>query len=152
LEVFGVGFIGAGEGETAVAGGNSVTFKIGPDAGAKDLSMFESLVPPGGRVFPHRHRRYEEAFYVLEGEMAFLLGDDWHSGGAGTAVHVPRGVVHAFHNRSSEATRLLVLHTPAAAIRMIEELAVLGHEGEPTEIAAVLARHDSEPARLAGAG
>ena len=133
------------EGRRAVAGGNDITFKIGPESGARDLSMFESVVPPGGRVFPHFHREYEEAFYVLDGEVRFLIGEDWHLGAAGTIVHIPRDVTHAFHNGSDAAARLLVIHTPASAIRMIEELAQLTPTSSREEMAAILGRHASAP-------
>jgi quercetin dioxygenase-like cupin family protein len=137
------------EGRRAVAGGNDITFKIGPESGAEDLSMFESVVPPGGRVFPHIHREYEEAFYVLEGEVLFLLGESWQRGAAGTIVHIPRSVTHAFHNSSERPARLLVIHTPASAIRMIEELAQLTPTSSREELAATLGRHASSPVAVA---
>lgn len=137
------------EGRRAVAGGNDITFKIGPESGAEDLSMFESVVPPGGRVFPHVHREYEEAFYVLEGEVLFLLGESWQRGAAGTIVHIARSVTHAFHNSSERPARLLVIHTPASAIRMIEELAQLTPTSSLEEVAAILGRHASAPVAVA---
>jgi quercetin dioxygenase-like cupin family protein len=140
-------FSGPGEGTSLEAGGNRLTVKIHPDTGAQDFSLLESIVPPGGGVFPHLHREYEEAFYVLNGSLDFLLGTEWHAGGAGTAVHVPRGVVHAFRNSAKEPARLLVVHTPARAIQMIEELAAVPQGSSPAHLAAVLARHASEPAR-----
>jgi quercetin dioxygenase-like cupin family protein len=138
-----------GEGGHAVAGGNDITFKIGPESGAEDLSMFESVVPPGGRVFPHMHREYEEAFYVLEGEVLFLIGDNWQRGAAGTIVHIARRLTHAFHNSSERPARLLVIHTPASAIRMIEELAQLTPTSSREDVAAVLGRHASAPVAIA---
>jgi quercetin dioxygenase-like cupin family protein len=132
-----------------MAGGNDITFKIGPESGARDLSMFESVVRPGGRVFPHVHREYEEAFYVLDGEVLFLIGEDWHLGPAGTIVHIPRNVTHAFHNGSDATARLLVIHTPASAIRMIEELAQLAPTSSREEMAAILGRHASSPVAAA---
>ena len=137
--------IAPAEGRRARAGGNEITFKIGPHNGAEALSLFESLVPARGQVFPHRHRDFEEAFYVLDGELAFLLDADWHAGPKGTVVHVPRGVTHAFQNRSEGPARVVVIHTPAAAIRMIEELAQLAPGSAPAASAAILARHASEP-------
>lgn len=140
------------EGRRAVAGGNDITFKIGPESGAEDLSMFESVVPPGGRVFPHVHREYEEAFYVLDGEVLFLIGENWQRGAAGTIVHIARSVTHAFHNRSERPARLLVIHTPASAIRMIEELAQLTPTSSREDVATILGRHASAPVALAAPG
>lgn len=144
--------VSAGEGRRLRAGGNDITVLVHPDGGARDLSMFESLVPPGGRVRPHLHREYEEAFYVLDGEFSFLVGETWARVGPGSTVHVARGVIHAFANESGRPARLLVVHTPAAAIRMIEEMAALPAEATPAAAAAVLARHASEPVLVAETG
>ena len=137
--------VASGQGKQLRAGGNDVTVKIHPDDGARDFSLFESRIPAGGRVSPHLHRDYEEAFYVLDGELSFLLGDTWSPGRAGATVHIPRGVVHAFRNESDTTARVLVVHTPATAIRMIEELAALPPDADRSLAAAVLARHASEP-------
>lgn len=138
-----------GDGRNAIAGGNHITFKIGPQAEARDLSVFVSRVPPGGGVFPHLHRDYEEAFYVVGGHISFLIGRAWEDGPAGTVVHIPRGTVHAFQNRSGAPTELLVMHTPANAIKMIEELAALEPSASRAAVAAILGRHASEPAPAA---
>jgi quercetin dioxygenase-like cupin family protein len=44
---------------------------------------------------PHRHD-WDEAFYVLTGEITFRCGDDTYACPPGTLVHVPRNTVHAF--------------------------------------------------------
>ena len=44
---------------------------------------------------PHSHD-WDEAFYVLRGEINFLCDGSVHACGAGTIVHVPRGTVHAY--------------------------------------------------------
>jgi quercetin dioxygenase-like cupin family protein len=141
-------FFTPGAGRQAIAGGGQITFKFGPDDGAEDLSMFETVLPPVGGAFPHLHREFEEAFYVLEGEVRFLLGDEWHSGPRGTAVHVPRNTVHAFSNESGAQARILVMHTPAAAVRMIEELADLPIDASRQDAGQILARYATEPASL----
>jgi quercetin dioxygenase-like cupin family protein len=43
------------------------------------LSMMESTVPPGfPGVVRHRHAQMTDIFYVLEGELAVEIGDEWH--------------------------------------------------------------------------
>lgn len=44
---------------------------------------------------PHRHD-WDEAFYVLDGEIHFQCAGSAYACDAGTFVHVPRGTVHAF--------------------------------------------------------
>jgi quercetin dioxygenase-like cupin family protein len=44
---------------------------------------------------PHSHD-WDEAFYVLSGEIHFQCGDEKHTCSPGTLVHVPRNTVHGF--------------------------------------------------------
>ena len=59
---------------------------------------------------PHLHREHADSFYVLEGELAFLLGDEEHVLGPGASVSAPPGVAHGF--RSLSPARFLNFHTP----------------------------------------
>ena len=43
---------------------------------------------------PHSHD-WDEAFYILKGEIRFLCDGKVYDCNAGTLVHVPRGTVHA---------------------------------------------------------
>src|SRR5438094_6487125 len=44
----------------------------------------------------HAHHSEDEAFYVLEGEMAIICGDRRFNAAAGSFVLIPRGVPHTF--------------------------------------------------------
>ena len=44
---------------------------------------------------PHSHD-WDEAFYVLSGEIRFLCNGEAHLCQPGTLVHIPRGTVHGF--------------------------------------------------------
>jgi quercetin dioxygenase-like cupin family protein len=70
-------------------------------------SFFEGARPGAD---PHFHRYHADSFYVLEGELAFLLGDEEHLLGPGACVCAPPGVVHGF--RSTRSARFLNYHTP----------------------------------------
>ena len=60
----------------------------------------------------HAHSREDEVWYVLEGEIAFTIGDETRIGGPGTFVHIPRNVPHTFQIRSATA-RWFGVGTPA---------------------------------------
>ena len=81
----------------------------------------EAWVPPGGGPGPHIHTREDETFYVLEGEVEFLLGDDVVTAGPGDFVSIPRDTVHRFHNASEETARLVLTFTPAGIEGFFEE-------------------------------
>jgi mannose-6-phosphate isomerase-like protein (cupin superfamily) len=60
----------------------------------------------------HVHYTDDEAWYVMEGTLAFQLGDQQVQASAGTAVFVPRGVPHTYWNPSSTQARYLLIMTP----------------------------------------
>ncbi len=62
-------------------------------------------------VDPHIHADHTDSFYVLEGEVEFLLGGEWRPAGPGTFVSVPPNVEHGFRPAGT-AIRLLNFHTP----------------------------------------
>ncbi|MEZ5080517.1 MAG: cupin domain-containing protein [Thermoleophilia bacterium] len=59
----------------------------------------------------HIHRREDEVFYVLEGQMTFHVGDRTLEAPGGTLVFLPRGVPHGFRVHDDEA-RVLQICAP----------------------------------------
>jgi quercetin dioxygenase-like cupin family protein len=62
-------------------------------------------------VDPHTHPDHTDSFYVLEGEVEFFQGGEWHCSGPGTFLSVPPNVEHGFRPAGT-AIRLLNFHTP----------------------------------------
>jgi quercetin dioxygenase-like cupin family protein len=60
----------------------------------------------------HAHSREDENWYVLEGEIAFTVGEETRIGGPGTFVYIPRNVPHTFQISSATA-RWFGIGTPA---------------------------------------
>jgi quercetin dioxygenase-like cupin family protein len=81
------------------------------------LSVWESLMPRGSSPPLHVHRREDEVFYVLEGEMTFRIADIEYAATAGTFVWGPRDVAHQYRVDSSVA-RLLTWFVPAGGEEM----------------------------------
>lgn len=107
----------------------------------------ESTLPPGAGAPPHTHTREDEVFYVLEGELVFVIGDEAAPvrRGAGSFLFSPRGQLHGFRNEGPGVARLLVLALPGAGLeRMFHEMDVAGRRigGVPSmeEITAIAAR------------
>jgi cupin superfamily acireductone dioxygenase involved in methionine salvage len=82
----------------------------------------EALVPPGGGPPPHIHSREDETFYLLEGEVEFMLADETIVAGPGDFVNVPRGTVHRFQNTGGETARLVLTFTPAGIDKWFAEI------------------------------
>ena len=55
---------------------------------------------------PHSHPE-DDVFYILEGTMSVMLGDEWIDAPAGTFVLIPGGVTHDFQNRTDRRAGLL---------------------------------------------
>jgi len=76
-------------------------------------------IAPGRVLDAHVHPDEDDAFYILSGEMTFVLGADEVAAGPGTFVLVPPGVEHGFRNDQAEPVRMLNIHAPAGFDRRI---------------------------------
>ena len=63
----------------------------------------------------HVHFIDDEAWYVLEGTLGFNRGDEQLEAPAGSAILVPRGVVHTYWNAGGGRCRYLIVLTPRIA-------------------------------------
>ena len=68
---------------------------------------------PGDGPPVHEHEGEDDAFYVLEGEVTFLVDGEEVVAGPGTFVLVPPGVPHTFANRTDSTARFVNVHAPA---------------------------------------
>ena len=75
---------------------------------------FIQVVPPGAGPPLHSHD-WDEAFYVLEGELVFRTDMAEIRAPAGTFVHFSAGTPHAFASPSGTATLLSFTSRPGAA-------------------------------------
>ncbi len=60
----------------------------------------------------HSHEANEELFYVIEGTMTFLVGDQYLDAEPGTFIRVPAGVTHDFENRTRQRAGVLNVFIP----------------------------------------
>ena len=97
---------------------------VGGDHTNGALGLSELTVPAvWGGPPEHIHRHFEKMFYVLEGTLELLVGDEKVNASAGTFVIVPRGVVHKLSKRDNEPTRWLEFFVPAGFEQFFEQLA-----------------------------
>ena len=79
-------------------------------------------MPPGFESPYHVHSNEDEAFYVLEGEIAFIVDGKWMAGGPGTYAFGPRNIPHGFKVVSDTPARLLLLASPGGFEGFVSEL------------------------------
>jgi mannose-6-phosphate isomerase-like protein (cupin superfamily) len=83
------------------------------------FSLWESVQAPGSEPALHVHHGSDETFYILEGKMRFLVGDQVIDAGPGDVVFGPRGIPHTFRIQSP----FRQLGAPAASLEFSGEAA-----------------------------
>jgi len=141
-------FFEAGEGIEVSARGSLMLFKAIADTTDGAFSLMERELPVSNRrPQPHTHKG-PEGFYVLEGSIEFVVGDQSRVGGPGFWALVPGGVAHTFGNVGASQARLLIIHVPAADAYFVELQALWSKKEPPTleEERELMRRHGLEPA------
>ncbi len=103
-----------GEGEKLEVLGAEVRFLCHGQHTGRAWSLMEVLLPKDGGPPPHDHP-WDEAYYVIEGEVRFRLGDEVRHFKGGDFIYAPGGTLHAFQGASERPARVLVFDAPAAA-------------------------------------
>lgn len=115
--------------------GEKFTF-LGTSADAASGSFRMELIAPTGVVSPprHIHRREEERFEVLDGEITVLAGRDASLLRAGDTCQVPPGRAHTWHNSGDRPARMIIEFTPAGGAQsFFETFCGLAQEGRCDE-------------------
>ena len=81
------------------------------------VSLMENVVAAHRRGPPLHKHDFDEAFYMLEGELIFQIGDERFTRRAGEFAFAARNVVHALANHSEADARYLLVCTPAGLER-----------------------------------
>lgn len=84
-------------------------------------SLFEEDVPLGMGPPPHRHD-WDEAYYILEGEVDFELDGERVRSSRGDFNYLPRNTVHGFKGASAEPARVLIFAAPAHGSEFFQAL------------------------------
>ena len=101
---------GPGEGERFDRGNRVVTIKGDlPHVSAHEIDFDTDF-----EVAPHRHDDHADSFYVLDGEVEFMLADAVVRARPGTWISVAPGQLHGFRNPGPGRARLLNVHAPDA--------------------------------------
>jgi mannose-6-phosphate isomerase-like protein (cupin superfamily) len=82
-----------------------------------NLAIIE--IVSGRELEVHVHQTEDDAFYILEGELTFLVPGQELKAGSGTFVLIPPGVEHGFRNDGALPVRMLNVHAPGGFDRRI---------------------------------
>jgi quercetin dioxygenase-like cupin family protein len=131
----------AGEGKAYWVVGDLYTILASGDDTNRAYALIEATVPPGGGPPSHVHRREDEAFYVLEGELAFQADGRDIAATAGAWVTLPKGSRHTFRNSGAKAARMLIVVTPSGLEKFFAEV---GQEATDRTTAPIVTPADIE--------
>ena len=77
-----------------------------------ELSVIEECMPPGAAEIRHHHKRAQQFFFVLAGEVLMEIEGESTLVPAGSGIRVPVRMRHQIRNPSSSAARFLVISQP----------------------------------------
>ena len=95
--------------------GNRMTIKATAQSTGGLYGLVESWLAPGFSPQLHIHRREDESFWVLEGELTMRCGDETFRARPGSYLFLPRLLPHTFVVEGDAPARLLTLMTPGGA-------------------------------------
>ena len=104
--------LGPGEGRAYPMGRIAAVFKAdGVETGAQYSISEWWLEPHTTGPGPHSHPE-DDIFFVIEGTMSILIGDEWTHAPRGSFLLIPGGVTHDFENRGDAKAGVLNFSIP----------------------------------------
>ena len=118
------------------------TIKVRGDQTDGRIMIMEGNILIGEAPPFHVHRREDEYFHVLKGELQFEIGDAKILAKEGTWVCAPRFIKHRFRNLNSPEARLEYVFQPAGIEYYFEEVSriIVAQENGWEDAAAAVAK------------
>jgi mannose-6-phosphate isomerase-like protein (cupin superfamily) len=135
-----------GEGERhPIGAASTTTIKATSEATAGRFFISENDLEPGfPGPPPHVHDELVDSFYVLEGTLDLVVGEERVTLGTGGFACVLPGTRHTFSNSSDSRVRFLNINAPGGFERYMRELAAAAGAGALTSerIGEIASRYD----------
>jgi quercetin dioxygenase-like cupin family protein len=93
-------------------GGGDSRRLVGPEIGARAVSMNFSVFQPGHEFPQHVHDASADVFIVLDGGVSVRQGDRYTPIRAGDLAYIPPGEVHGTVNRTDAVATLISFQSP----------------------------------------
>src|SRR5690606_23431193 len=105
--------LSAKQGRVYDCGTMTAVFKADENETDNQYSVSEWwLEPHSAGPGAHLHEANDEVFYVLEGIVHMLVGDQWIEAAKGTFIRMPANMLHDFANRPDSKAGLLNFFIP----------------------------------------
>ena len=132
-----------GEGEALQVTGATLRFLCTAKQTDHAWSLMEVALPKDSGPPPHHHP-WDEAYYVVEGEVRFSLAGKEQLVRSGEFVYAPGGTVHGFQGLSEKPARMIIFDAPAHAEAFFKEVdrEVKNYPADMAKMPIIGARHD----------
>ena len=139
-----------GEGPSVQIRTSTCTFKATGKDTHGQFGLFEFVMEPGTEgASPHIHKQLTEMFYVVEGEVELVLGEQRVIGTPGAFMLVPENTPHGFSNPGQTPAKLLIMFCPADSREQyfegLAELTKNGRQPSREELLELMQRFDQYP-------
>ena len=136
-----------GEGKEVRAFGDTIVFKVVGSQTNDGITIGMAVTPPGGGPPLHVHRREDEIFLIVSGDLEMNVLGEWKKALPGSVVFLPRDVPHQFRNVGSEPSHHWVICTPSGFEGFYEKCGEVFAKGGPPDMGRILeicAEHGAE--------
>ena len=114
---------GAGDGPSLSIVGDTYRIVITGEQTGGAYAAIDMLIPHNGGPGPHSHAKFQESFYVIEGEIEFKSEASTYTAKKGSFVDIPLGgIVHEFKNKADKTAHLLCFVVPAGLEEFFMEI------------------------------
>jgi quercetin dioxygenase-like cupin family protein len=135
------------EGQAVWAFGAQTLIKASAAQTGGAIGLIEQVGSVGVGSPYHVHHGEDEIFFVLEGELTFVSGNQQFTGTAGSYTFLPRGIPHGFKVTGGQPARFFVLTTPAGFEDFILGMSTPAPTTEPPDmdkLTTLAAKHQIE--------
>ena len=120
--------------QTYWIGGQRQAVIVGAAETGKRYALSHSTIAVGGGAAEHHHSREAEAFYVIAGNIRFLLDGRTVVLNKGDFLHAEPGLKYSFEVLAPETCEVLILYAPGGLERFIAEAGIAAPDGEARSI------------------
>jgi len=127
------------EGEILKVLADNITVKVdGEDTGG-NFTVVETNNDPDAGVPPHYHENEDELFYVVEGEVEFMVDGEKIIAREGDTIFGPRRVPHGY--RFIKPTKMVVTICPSGFERMFREVHNMEDQSNLEEVVGIFNKY-----------
>jgi len=111
---------GKGEGKDYAWGKDHIFVKLSKAETGGALTLIQDNLKKGFNLGLHLHHKHTEIFYILDGEVDFIVSGQAIKAKTGSVIYIPEGTPHAAS--SSTGSQMLMFYTPGGFDEMLSEI------------------------------